>query len=517
MNRARSFLRAGRPWKGRLLTVCALFALLVFIVPSLAFADDGDSFRNAANVGMWKAGLVAFGIGFVTSLTPCVYPMIAITVSVFGAKQAKSRKHAMLLSTSFVLGMMLLFTTFFVTASLGGKSLSWALQQKGTFIFIAAVFIGMAASMFGAFELKLPDSLTQRLSGVGGNGYAGAFVLGLVTGPLATPCAGPFLLPMALVVGDKGSYLFGTVVGGCYALGLGTLFWVVGTFASALPKGGRWMIWVKAVSGIVMLVLALYYLKNVIHPLEAFPQHTTTFLVAAGAAVLLGLALGAVHLNWDDGGIVVKLRKVLGVAAAVVGAFVFVGAISKPREVSADELAKIQAEAQKQADDRAKSAADRVADLERQIGAETDGAKKADLQKQLDEAKGEMAAAEKAKKVYPPLSKDWLSDLEKAKAQAKDEGRPMIIDFGATWCEACKELERQTFNDAKVMATAGRFVAVRIDASNDDDPKVIEIKKAYGVSELPAVILVDSTGKEAKRFSKFIEPPEFLAMIEPIN
>ncbi|MFO0549791.1 MAG: cytochrome c biogenesis protein CcdA [Polyangiaceae bacterium] len=441
-----------------------LLALLLGAPSTALAAGGGGEFDKALAVGVWKAALVALGAGFLTSLTPCVYPMIAITVSVFGAKQAKSRGHAMALSTAFVGGMIVLFTAMFVVVSLSGGVFGAILQNKWVIVGIAAVFILMAASMFGAFELTLPDSVMQRLSGVGGVGYGGAFSLGLVSGLVAAPCSGPVLISMMAVVTSSKSVGLGVTFGMSYALGLGALFWVVGTFAAGLPKGGKWMVWVKSFFGIVMLVLALYYLKNAFPVLAQFVKNESKFLIIAAVGIVLGLGLGAVHVNWDDGGIVTKLRKGVGIFAAVAGGYLLVAALEKPKEVSAEELA---------------------------------------------------AKAKEAGITYPPL--EFGNDEAKGVAAARDEKRPMIVDFGATWCGACKELEKHTFSDPDVKVQAGRFVAVRVDATNDEDPKVKELMAKYKVTGLPTVVLVDSSGNEASRFTEFVDAKKFLSMIDKVQ
>ncbi|HTJ82486.1 MAG TPA: cytochrome c biogenesis protein CcdA, partial [Polyangiaceae bacterium] len=438
-------------------------------MPSVAFADDGGEFGKALQQGVWKAALVSFGAGFLTSLTPCVYPMIAITVSVFGAKQAKSRGQAMALSSAFVAGMVVLFTTMFVVVSLTGGVFGTVLQNRWVIVGIATVFVVMAASMFGAFELTLPDSVMQRLSSVGGVGYGGAFTLGLVSGLVAAPCSGPVLISMMAAVTQAQSVGLGVTFGLSYALGLGVLFWMVGTFAAALPKGGRWMVWVKSFFGIVMLTLALYYLKNAFPVLAEHAKHTSMVLAIAVIIALVGLGLGAVHVNWDDGGVPTKVRKGLGIAATVAGAFWFFAALDKPAEVSAEELQKVAAEVGKDSTE-------------------------------------------------PVRILEFIKNDEgKAIEQAKAENRPLLIDFGAEWCGACKELEKHTFADPEVKVKAGRFVAVRIDATDGDDPRVAALMEKYKVKGLPQVIVLDSEGNEAKRISQFVEAKEFLAMIEPVK
>jgi thioredoxin:protein disulfide reductase len=436
-------------------------ALFVLSAPSVAFAQEGGG------VGVLGAFLAGLG----TSLTPCVYPMIAITVSVFGAKQAKSRSEAMLLSTVFVAGMMTLFTSMFVIVALTGGVFGSILANRWVILGISGVFVIMAASMFGAFEMTLPESWMQRLSGVGGVGYGGAFTLGLVSGLVAAPCSGPILIGMMAVVTKSQSVALGVQLGLSYALGLGLLFWVVGTFAAGLPKGGRWMVWVKSFFGCVMLGLALYFAKNAFPELATFAKHETTFIALMAGLMVLGLAIGAVHVNWDDGGAPTKVRKAAGIAATVLGGFMLVSSIEKPAEVSAEEL-------------------------------------------QAKQEQHRAEAEEKGEKVYPPL--EFGKDLEHALATAKAEGRPMIIDFGAAWCGACKELEKHTFANADVKVKASRFVAVKFDATNEDDPKVKETMTKYKVTGLPAVLVYDASGNEVKRLTEFIPADAFLKFIEGV-
>jgi len=141
---------------------------------------------------MLAALATSYAFGVATSLTPCVYPMVAITVSVFGAKEAASRLHGVLLSMTFVGGVVCLFTPMGVASALTGRGFGSALGNPWIVAVIALVFLSLSASLFGAFELALPASFNNRLSGVGGAGYRGAFVLGLLSGLVAAPCVGPF-------------------------------------------------------------------------------------------------------------------------------------------------------------------------------------------------------------------------------------------------------------------------------------------------------------------------------------
>jgi thiol:disulfide interchange protein DsbD len=444
---------------------------LLLLLPGVAAAAEGEKdlfTRSLEKYGLIAGAGAAFVGGLGTCLTPCVYPMIAITVSVFGANEAKSRRQAMMLSGAFVAGIAVLFTTLLVGAALTGSLFGAALQKWWVNALLAAVFVAMAASMFGAFEMTLPDSLMQRLSTVGGVGYGGAFALGLVSSLIAAPCTGPVLTGVLVWIGKTQSVGLGALVGLMYSLGLGLPFFLVGAFAVGLPKGGKWMVGVKSFFGTVMLVAALYFLRYALPVLTKVARHDTTFMVACFEAVLFGLAIGGVHLDWSDGGWWVKARKAIGIVSAAAGGFLFWVSFEKPPE----EPVAIAA----------------AAECVPQAG----------------------GTAAPAKKLLT-----WEHSEQAAKELAKKEKRPLLIDFTADWCGACKELAKHTFADPRVMEKAGNFVALKIDATEDDQLEAV--KKTYGVVGLPTVLIYDSSGKERQRFTEFVPPERFLSAIEGID
>ena len=281
--------------------------------------------------GYWAAFVTVFVGGFLTSLTPCVYPMIGITVSIFGARDENvTRARALTLATAYVLGMCLMYTGLGILAGMLGAQFGVALGKWWIVIPMCLLFLAMAASMFGAFELDLPSGLKQRLSGVGGKGYLGAFLMGLVGGIIAAPCTGPVLASVLTYISTTRSVAVGGSLMFVYALGMGSLFFVVAVFMQKLPKSGAWMDAVKSIFGITMIGLALYFLRPIIHLLRDYGHRTPGFLGGAIAVAALGVALGAVHLSFHDSW-PKRIRKGAGIALTVVGGFSVVTYLLTPK------------------------------------------------------------------------------------------------------------------------------------------------------------------------------------------
>ena len=408
------------------------------------------TFQEALARGPVFAATAAFVGGLLVSLTPCVYPMIAITVSVFGAKQAKSRWHAAGLSGVFVLGIAVMFTALGVGAALSGSIFGSALSNRWVVGFVSIVFLALSASMFGAFELALPSSLNNRLATVGGIGLGGAFVLGLVSALVAAPCTGPVLGGILIWIAASHRIFFGTGIMFAFAVGLGVPFFLVGTFAVSLPKGGSWMLAVKWFFGVVLAVVALYFLRTAVTPLQHVAQPAVWFPIVAAALTVVAFVLAWVHVRAERRGsinpVLSKRAKLASIPLAIAGGFAFVAWVQLP---------------------------------------------KAELH--------------------------WLSSEPEARQLASSAHRPMIVDFGAAWCGACNELKTHTFADQTVRAEASRFVAVNVDATDDDDPTVHDVKTRYGVVGLPTVIVLDSEGLERVRFNEFVTPDRFAEALRSVD
>ena len=263
--------------------------------------------------------LAAFGFGLLASLTPCVYPMIPITMAIIGAKGGgKARGFA--LSLMLVLGMAVTYTTLGVLAARTGAAFGGFAQSPGFLIPVSVIFGLFALSLLGAFEISLPEGLQSRLQGGSRKGFAGAFVMGLVLGPLSAPCVGPFIGTVLVAIAKDGRVLLGGAELFTFALGMGVLFMAVGTFSAALPRSGNWLIRLKQIMGLVILGFAVWNVRLVLPLWLLLALWSIVLLVAAPLAGAFepadGLAAGfRKGLGW----LALALGVLLGIRAVETG------------------------------------------------------------------------------------------------------------------------------------------------------------------------------------------------------
>ena len=215
--------------------------------------------------------LLALMAGFLTSLSPCVYPLIPITLSIMGARKYESRLHGTLVAATYVLGMSTVYTALgALFASLGIVAGS-LMQNSIILIVFALIFFIMALALLGAFEVRLPSKIINRLSRIGGRGFKGAFLMGLVAGFIAAPCTGPVLGAILALIAHDQNIAFGIVLMGSFSLGLGLPFLALGAFSSAmlhLPKSGAWMNAIKYILGAITFGTGIYFLAQALVPVR---------------------------------------------------------------------------------------------------------------------------------------------------------------------------------------------------------------------------------------------------------
>jgi thiol:disulfide interchange protein len=204
---------------------------------------------------------LVFGAGLITSLTPCVYPLIPVTVSILGAKKAESRGKAFLLALSYVLGIAVTYAALGAFAALTGALFGEVASNPWVNIAMAVILAALSLNMLEVFHFRLPG-LAGASAGQRKTGFVSNFVLGLVFGLVASPCTAPVLGAILLWVGQTGSVVRGSSLLFVFALGMGAFLLAVGTFSSlatTLPKSGDWMVRVKIVMGTLLLAMAGWF------------------------------------------------------------------------------------------------------------------------------------------------------------------------------------------------------------------------------------------------------------------
>lgn len=227
--------------------------------------------------------------GLALNLTPCVYPIIPITIGFFGGQSAGKSARPFGLASVYVLGMALTYSVLGVAAALSGKLFGSALQSPWVLAGIAAVLVALSLSMFGLYDINPPRFLMNRAGAK--TGIGGAFGMGLLVGVVAAPCLGPFVLGLLTFVAARRDPLLGFAMFFVLSLGLGLPYLFLATFSGALsklPKAGAWMVEIKKVFGFVLLAMAAYFLQTVLpEPLRSWLL--PAILAIGGAFVLVGI------------------------------------------------------------------------------------------------------------------------------------------------------------------------------------------------------------------------------------
>jgi thiol:disulfide interchange protein DsbD len=257
-----------------------------------------------------------FAQGVLLDFTPCVFPLIPITIAVFGGKGV-SKARALFLASAYVLGLATLYTGLGVLASLTSAKFGTWLADPIVVFPIVILLGALAASMFGAFDLQLPSAWQTKLSQVGGAGPLGAYLMGLVSGLIMAPCTGPVLLSILAIVavggGGDGGILYGGSLLFVHALGIGTIFFVF-AFGVSLWRPGAWMEYVKSFFGVMLLIMGFWFLRPLSHDIRGLGLVADWGLVLGVAVMAAGIALGAIHRSFHGS---TRERLIKGAAVAV--------------------------------------------------------------------------------------------------------------------------------------------------------------------------------------------------------
>ncbi len=300
--------------------------------PVQEFTADELRAKQIIERGLALAIMAFFGIGLALNLTPCVYPVIPLTVSYFGSQSGQAKSSAFFSAFVYVIGIAISFAILGLISGLAGKQWGFLFQSPWFVLAITTIILAMAASMFGAFEITVPSWLMNRF-GTARQGVFGSLVMGLTVGVVIAPCAAGIIIGLVGLVAKLGLVAKGALLFFVMGLGVGLPYLFLATFSgfmNRLPQSGIWMVWVKKLFGLLLIAVAIYFL---IPQIERIYDKLGFFLGLLG--VFGGLLLGFLdHSPGDTRGFKI-VRAVFGVLFIAFGIRSTDAAIhSKPSEIN---------------------------------------------------------------------------------------------------------------------------------------------------------------------------------------
>jgi len=320
----------------------------------------------------WTLALV-FLAGLLSSLTPCVWPVLPVTLVVIGIERQHSVLRNALLAASLVAGLVIVYAALGISAVALGRNLGFVFQQKWFLVLVVLFFVAMSLSLFGVFEVHLSRRWAHAIHRLGGKGFRGAFLSGMGLGLIASPCTGPVIAGLLGYAALTRSYVAGFAMLVVFGLGMGTLIIVVGAIYGVVAdrlRGGVWMVWIKRALGVILLIPAAFYIGSLIGPERA---------------------------SFNDSG-------------------------------------------------------SKIA---------------------------------------------WVEDVDDALEIARDEGKPVMLDFYADWCPPCRRLDRGFFNREDIAQLSADVVPVRIDATRESS-RIRRFFERFQVVGMPAFVFLSPDGIEYK-------------------
>lgn len=419
--------------------------------------------------------LAFIGLGLLLTFTPCVLPMIPIISGIIVGQGKKiTTLHAFLLSLTYVLAMALTYTVAGVLVALLGSNIQLWLQNPWVLSLFALIFVLLALSMFGFYELQMPSAIQSRLAERSNRARSGAFtgvaVMGVLSALIVGPCITAPLVAALIVIGESGEPVRGGLALFALGLGMGIPLLIIGTSAGKLvPKAGHWMDAVKAVFGVMMLAVAIWFLSRVI------PGPVTLFLWAA-LAIVCGIYLSALDPVAAGSSGWRKLWKGLGVLVLLYGIILLIGAATG----GDDPLRPLERFSTRSANTSVGVVASPVA----QSGLKFTRIKSVD-------------------------------DLDHALSAAAAAHKPAMLDFYADWCVSCKEMEHSAFMDPAVQTALAGSVLLQADVTADDAADQALLKH-FGIYGPPSIMFFGRDGQELRdmRVVGYMDAPQFAAHVD---
>ncbi len=402
-------------------------------------SGETDFARVLREQGILWAMALAFLGGLLVSLTPCVYPMIPITLSIIGGRSENTGfGRGLLLSVTYVAGLSLTYALLGLLVAGFGAHIRGIIQGGAFQVVMAGIFALLALSMFDVFFLQVPSGLRNRLSGLQSSGTLGVFLIGMVSGLMASPCVAAPLAGILAFIASTGSHLLGFLMLLAFAWGMGIILIVVGTFSGSLndlPRAGEWMNRIKEFYGFLLLGVSLYFARPVLGP----------EMSALGAALLLAALAGFLGVFAPvpaEAGLASRVLRCWGILALVAASGFVLSAMAQWN--------------------------------------------------------GLAWPSSEVRVVSGVKSLAWHDRIEDGLRKSAELRKPVFVDFRADWCTICLELEKHVFPDPQVQGLLEEMVLVKIDATTQTGPVAALLEK-YKVIGLPTLIILDSQGNEIER------------------
>jgi len=432
-------------------------------VPPASVNENSQIATLLRGGSFWLIVSFFFGAGLLLAFTPCVFPMVPILSGIIVGRGAQLTKlHAFVLSAAYVLGMALTYAGAGVAAGLSGELLSSALQTPWVLGSFAAVFVVLALSMFGFYELQIPAALQSKLTDTSnklhGGHIGGVFMMGALSAIIMGPCVAAPLAGALLYISQTHDAVLGGIALFTLALGMGAPLLLIGSSAGfLLPKAGGWMESVKKVFGVMLIGLAIW----IIHPVVAIGVQMLLWgalLILSSAYLQVFTPLASYAHGWQ------KFRKGSAVLLLLLGIAYLIGALSGAK------------------------------DILRPLGA--------------------LGGATQSVSLQWTRIKD-INELDERIHAA--QGKLVVLDFYADWCTSCKEMERDTFSNAAVQAKLSNAVLLQADvtANNAADKALL---KRYALFGPPATLFFAARGEERQdaRVLGYQDAEQFLATLQKL-
>jgi len=420
-----------------------------------------DTLKNSS---VWIVLGTFFLFGLLLSFTPCVFPMIPILSSIIVGQGDKiSTRKAFTMSVVYVLAMSITYTAAGVLAGMFGENLQAAFQNPWIISTFSLIFVALAFSMFGFYELKIPNGLQNKITSLSnsqqGGTLTGVAIMGFLSALIVGPCVAPPLAGALIYIGQTGDALLGGFALFAMSMGMGLPLILLGTSAGKLmPRAGGWMNKVTMVFGVIMLGLAIWMAERIL------PAEVTNFAWAAlliGSAIYMGV-FESTHnkTGWE------KLTQTIAFIFAIYGSLIIIGIAGGSQSLTSP------------------------------MKVFTGGSSSQSVEQKLQ---------------FKTIKS--IEDLNRELAAAKTNNQTVMFDFYADWCVACKELEKFTFSDPTVIARLENTVLLKADVTaNDEIDKAL--MKQFGIIGPPAVLFFKA-GEEQKsqRVVGFKNAEDFLVNI----